>query len=81
MKTKHLTARKAVLHEAIVENQECDLVYKNTKVMVADPFTKALEGASFQLLMNVIMGWLSIKRLEAIVGPKSTGVRCNNGGS
>ena len=47
LRTKHLTARKAVLHEAIVENQECDLVYKNTKVMVADPFTKALEGASF----------------------------------
>ena len=44
MKNKHLTSRRAVLHEPIVTNEEAVLIYKNTKIMLIDPFTKPLEA-------------------------------------
>ena len=58
-------------------NKEAILSYKYTKWMLADPFTKPLEGAGFQLLMNVVMGWMSVARLQKLIPPKITGVRCN----
>ena len=75
LRSKHLTARWAVLHESIVTNNESTLTYKKTKVMLADPFTKPLEGASYQLIMNVIMGWMTINYLEKRLCLKYTGVR------
>ena len=77
LRTKHMTARRAVLHETIVTNKEAELVYKYTKWMLADPFTKPLEGQGYQLLMNVIMGWMTVETVQKLIGPKIAGVRCN----
>ena len=77
LRTKHLTARRAVLYETFVTNKEAILSYKYTKWMLADPFTKLLEGAGFKLLMNVVVGWMSVARLQKLIPPKITGVRCN----
>ena len=77
LRTKHMTARRAVLHEAIVTNKEAEVVYKYTKWMLADPFTKPLEGQGYQLLMNVIMGWMTVETVQKLIGPKVVGVRCN----
>ena len=77
LRIKHLTARHAVLYETIVTSKEAILSYKYTKWMLVDPFTKPLEGARFQLLMNVVMGWMSVARLQKLTPPKITGVRCN----
>ena len=71
LRTKHLTSRKDVLHEAICKNNEALLEYKNTKVMIADAFTKILKDQSFYLIMNVVMRWMSMTKLERVTEPKS----------
>ena len=75
-RNKHLTARNACLHEAIVKNKEALLLHKRTKLMIADPFTKPLQGEGFHLLMAVVMGWLSCEKLEQIIDARNKGVRC-----
>ena len=76
LRNKHLTARNACLHEAIVKNKEALLLHKQTKLMIADPFTKPLQGEGFHLLMAVVMGWLSCEKLEQIIDARNKGVRC-----
>ena len=74
LRNKHLTARNAVLHEAIGTNKEATLEHKGTKPMIADPITKPLTGEGYHLMMAVIMGWLSCSALEKIIHARNKGV-------
>ena len=74
LRNKHLTARNAVLHEAIATNKEATLEHKGTKLMIADPFTKPLTGEGYHLMMAVVMGWLSCSALERIIHARNKGL-------
>ena len=75
LRTKHMTARTAVLHQAIVENKEVGLEHKGTKLMIADPLTKPIIGEGYHLLMAVVMGWMSCSTLEKIIHARNKEVR------
>ena len=81
LRTKHLTARNACLHESIVKRNEASLEHKGTKLMVADTFTKPLVGEGFHLLMAVVMGWLTCNKLEELIDARNKGVRWNKSNS
>ena len=81
LRNKHLTARNACLHEAIVKRNEALLEHKGTKLMVADTLTKPLVGEGFHLLMAVVMGWLSYNKLEKLINARNKGVRWNKANS
>ena len=75
LRTKHMTARNAVLHQEIIENKVATLEHKGTKLMIADPLTKPVTGEAYHLMMAVVMGWLSCVDLERIIHARNKGVR------
>ena len=75
LRTKHMTARNAVLHQAIVEKNEAGLEHKSTKLMIADPLTKPITGEAYHLMMAVVMGWMSCSSLDRLIHARNKGVR------
>jgi hypothetical protein len=57
MRTKHLEARRAIIHEQVVVERSVKMMYMNTKDMVADVLTKPLGGAEFYKFADILMGW------------------------
>ena len=72
-----MTARTAVLHQAVVVDKEAALKHKHTKLMIADPLTKLVTGEAYHLIMVVVMGWMSCSTLERIIHARNKGVRRN----
>ena len=52
-----------------VHKEEFSIKYCNTSAMLADLFTKPLQGLLFQRLREVIMGWAHINILQVYVQP------------
>ena len=46
-----------------VNNNEVRVQYLPTHIMLADYFTKPLQGSQFRLLRDFIMGWRSLEEL------------------
>ena len=57
MRTKHLEARRAIIHEQVVMEKCKRMMYMNTKDMVADILTKPLGGETFYKFADILMGW------------------------
>jgi hypothetical protein len=58
MRTKHLEARRAIIHEQVVVEKCKRMMYMNTKDMVADILTKKpLGGETFYKFADILMGW------------------------
>jgi hypothetical protein len=57
LRTKHLTARKACIREAIDEGR-IDISYCSTKRMIADMFTKSLPGYILTTFIFIVMGMM-----------------------
>ena len=61
---RYLFARK------IIESNKMSIPYCSTEHILADFFTKALQGALFAKFRDVIMGWKHVDALQ--IGPPST---------
>jgi hypothetical protein len=55
-----------------VDAKKLQIVYCPTGQMLADYFTKPLQGKLFHLFRNVIMGWKHINTLKEVVRTQST---------
>ena len=51
----------------IIQEDEINIVYYPTEILVADYFTKPLQGALFKKLRNIIMGWSYARSLYEII--------------
>ena len=54
----------------MVERKKMSISYYSTEHMLADFFTKALQGALFTNFRDVIMGWKHVNTLQMV--PPST---------
>jgi hypothetical protein len=70
-RTRHLQARRAMLHEGIMERRFLMLMFLRTAQMIADVLTKPLGGQLFYTFANVLMGWTIVSTDFA----ETTGVR------
>ena len=69
-KSRHIDIRYFFIKDR-VDSGELDIVYCPTEMMVADFFTKPLQGALFRKLKSVIMGEIDVKTfLSMSPGPK-----------
>ena len=57
LRNRHLTARRGILHEQVIEDDYVDLKYISTKEMIADVLTKPVQGNLFTKLTRAVMGW------------------------
>jgi Reverse transcriptase (RNA-dependent DNA polymerase). len=73
-RTRHLQARRAVLHEGIMERNLFMVMFLRTAQMIADVLTKPLGGQLFYTFANVLMGWTQVSTDFA----ETTRVRWNN---
>jgi hypothetical protein len=73
-RTRHLQARRAVVHEGIMERNLFMLMFLRTAQMIADVLTKPLGGQLFYTFANVLMGWTQVSTDFA----ETTRVRWNN---
>ena len=53
-----------------VDKKELEIKYCPTHIMIADYFTKPLQGKLFHRLREVIMGWKHIDTLNDMIPPK-----------
>ena len=63
-KTRHINIRHFFVQDRI-EKGELDLVFCPTNEMLADFFTKPLQGAKFRKFRDVIMGYASLNSLHS----------------
>ena len=64
-KSRHINIRFFWVTDR-VKNEELTIEYCPTDVMVADFFTKPLQGAVFHKFREVIMGWKPMSSLKKI---------------
>ena len=57
LRNRHLTARRGILHEQVIEDDYVDLKYIGTREMIADVLTKPVQGNLFTKLTRAVMGW------------------------
>jgi hypothetical protein len=69
-KSRHIDIRYFFIKDR-VDSGEIDIVHCPTEMMVADFFTKPLQGALFRKLKSVIMGEIDVKTFQGMSsGPK-----------
>jgi hypothetical protein len=69
-KSRHIDIRYFFLKDRVARG-EVDILYCPTEMMIADFFTKPLQGALFRKLKSVIMGEIDVKTFLAMSsGPK-----------
>ena len=78
MRTKHMRARRAAVLNDVVENKLFEVVYVNTKDMLADVLTKPLGGSQFERLMSYLMGTADPVHYSVVMHTSRTGVRWQN---
>jgi len=58
-----------------VDNKELRVEYLPTHIMLADYFTKPLQGSQFRLLREFIMGWRPMNELVLL---KNSDTKCED---
>ena len=54
-----------------IKSGDIDLQYCPTEIMLADFFTKPLQGKQFKLLRSAVMGWFSLDQLKSSLTEES----------
>ena len=73
-KSRHIDIRY-FFYQRPHQSGDIDLQYCPTEIMLADFFTKPLQGKQFKLLRSVVMGWISLDQLKSPLTEKSKGAR------
>ena len=60
--SRHINIRYFWMKDRI-DNKEVRVEYLPTHIMLADYFTKPLQGSQFRLLREFIMGWRSMSEI------------------
>ena len=71
-KSRHIDIRYFFIKDRI-KSGNIDLQYCPTEVMLADFFTKPLQGKQFKLLRSAVMGWITLDELKSSLIVKSKG--------
>ena len=71
-KSRHIDIRYFFIKDRI-KSGNVDLQYCPTEVMLADFFTKPLQGKQFKLLRSAVMGWITLDELKSSLIVKSKG--------
>ena len=71
-KSRHIDVRYFFIKDRI-KSGDIDLQYCPTEVMLADFFTKPLQGKQFKLLRSAVMGWITLDELKSSLIVKSKG--------
>ena len=71
-KSRHIDVRYFFIKDRI-KSGDIDLQYCPTEVMLADFFTKPLQGKQFKLLRSAVMGWITLDELKSPLIVKSKG--------
>ena len=71
-KSRHIDIRYFFIKDRI-KSGDIDLQYCPTEIMLADFFTKPLQGKQFKLLRSAVMGWISLDQLKSSLTEKSKG--------
>mmetsp|Transcript_26617 Transcript_26617/g.41320 ORF Transcript_26617/g.41320 Transcript_26617/m.41320 type:complete len:590 (+) Transcript_26617:1688-3457(+) len=71
-KSRHIDIRYFFIKDRI-KSGNIDLQYFPTEVMLADFFTKPLQGKQFKLLRSAVMGWITLDELKSSLIVKSKG--------
>ena len=71
-KSRHIDVRYFFIKDRI-KSGNIDLQYCPTEVMLADFFTKPLQGKQFKLLRSAVMGWITLDELKSSLIVKSKG--------
>ena len=56
-----------------IKSGDINSQYCPTEIILADFFTKPLQGKQFKLLRSAVMGWISLDQLKSSLTEKSKG--------